>query len=118
MLVDDFNRLLERRSGLLLDLSASPSPQVSASLNNLEAIAGRVAPVLRLHPEEVYLPAPIEFFLPRVELGIWDRSATESVPRIVGQIRVGGVSIAALLSQDRFQQKTRSDVLGVRWRSD
>lgn len=119
MLVDDFTRLLERRSGLLLDLSASlRDPQVTASLSNLEAIARQVAPVYRLHPDDVYLPAPIEFFLPRVELGIWDRSATDFEPRIVPQVLVGAVSVAALLSQGRFEQKSRSDVLGVKRRTD
>ena len=119
MLVDDFTRLLERRSGLLLDLAANlQDPQVAASLNSLEAIARQVAPVLRLHPDDRYRPAPIEFFLSRVELGSVDRSATDFEPRIVTQVRVGGVSIAALLSQNRFSQKSRSDVLGVKRRSD
>ena len=117
MLLDDFALCLVR-AGPSLDPNLSRQDvQLAAALDRLETAARRVAPILRLHPEDHYLPAPVEFFLPRVELGIWDRPSG-NFDRILGEVRVGQVSIDALLNQERLGQPSMSSVLGVKRRTD
>jgi len=118
MLVDDFADIMARGGGLLAGGTEPPGDgELSASLRRLETAARAVAPILRLHPDDRYRPAPIEFFLPRVELGIWDRPSG-SFDRVLGQVYVGKISIDVLLTQERLGQRSASPVLGARRRSD
>ena len=117
MLLDDFALCLERAGPYLNPDLSRQDTQLTAALNRLEIAARQVAPVLRLHPQDQYLPASVEFFLPRVELGIWDRPSGNS-DRVLGAVRVGQVSFDALLGQERLGQRSMSSVLGVKRRTD
>lgn len=117
MLLDDFALCLLRAGPSLDPILSQQDAQLAAGLDRLEAAARQVAPILRLHPNDHYLPAPVEFFLPRVELGIWDRPSG-SFDRVLGEVRVGRLSMDALLGQERFGQQSVSSVLGVNRRTD
>ena len=117
MLLDDFALCLVRAGPSLDPAFSREDVQLAAALNRLEMAARLVAPVLRLHPQDHYLPAPVEFFLPRVELGIWDRPSGD-FDRVLGAVRVGQVSFEALLGQERLSQPSMSSVLGVKRRTD
>jgi hypothetical protein len=118
MLVDDLQFILAHRGQPRLDVPAlRQNPNFAAALDRLTDAAHQVAPELRLHRDDEYLPSSVEFFLGRVELGIWDRPSG-SWDRVIPQVAVGAITTGSLLSQVHLDQRSGSEVLGVRRRTD
>jgi hypothetical protein len=113
MLADDVTTITEQLSAP----TPTPSGAVDAAWTRLIDLVTTRAPLLRVHPTDAYHPASVHFFLPRAALGILDRpSATPD--RVLNSVKVGEVTVDALLGQQRLGQRSSTPAPGQAARTD